>query len=328
MVARYDRAELNALAERLLSCVGMDRDKATVVATKLVEADLLGHDTHGLQLLAGYMAELRTGRMRGSGTPRTVSDHGPVTVWDGDWICGVWLATAGLDLACEKATEFGVGVVSIKRSHHIACLQTYLPSAVERGLVPMIVCTDPSAATVAPFGGLDPVLQPDPMAIGFPTGGDPILIDMSASITTNGMVQRKRRAGSRLEGLWLQDSDGNLSDDPTVLDTQPPGTLLLSGGHDHGHKGYGMALLVECLAQGLSGYGRANSEKRWSSSVFIEVLDPRKFAGLGEFEMQAGHLVTACHGSRAHPRVTSVRTPGEAAMRRKARGLVQGRAGL
>jgi LDH2 family malate/lactate/ureidoglycolate dehydrogenase len=100
--------------------------------------------------------------------------------------------------------------------------------------------------------------------------------------------------------------------------------LLPTGGQDHGHKGYGLALLVEALSQGLSGYGRANAEKRWGASVYVQVFDPAVFAGVAEFAEQTSTLVALCHGSRPHPNVQNVRVPGEQALARKRQALAEG----
>ena len=138
----------------------------------------------------------------------------------------------------------------------------------------IVASSDPSDATMAPFGGVAAVFTPDPIAFGIPTDGDPILVDISASITTNGMTGRLRREGRRYPGLWAQDAQGRPTDDPAVLSATPPGSLLPTGGTDHGHKGYGLALAVEALTQGLAGHGRAEKPTTWAANVFVQVIDP------------------------------------------------------
>ncbi len=321
---RYDAGELIAFAAALLVRHGMQANRAQPVAEILVEADMMGHDTHGLQLLPAYLADLTSGRMAADGEPTVVSDRGAVAVWDGGWLSGVWLTLQGLETAAAKAKAFGIGAVAIRRSHHIACLQAYLPRITEQGLMAMITCSDPSGASVAPFGGLDAVFTPDPIALGIPTEGEPILIDMSSSITTNGMTGRLDRNGERAGGLWMQDSEGRATDDPKVLSQVPPGTLLPTGGHDHGHKGYGMALMVEALSQGLSGYSRDTAEKRWGAATFIQVFDPELFAGAGAYQETTSALVRLCLGSRPHPDMGAVRMPGQKALSRRRDALENG----
>ena len=316
---------LVAFAEAALAKAGMDA-KARLVAEILVQADLMGHDTHGVALLPGYIGELQRGTMLGYGEPEVLRDHGAVAHWDGRWLSGISIVAAAIDTAAAKARLYGIGAVSIKHAHHTACLQAYLERATSNGLMVIIASSDPATSTVAPFCGLDAVFGPDPIAVGIPTKGDPILIDMSSSITTNGMVARTVREGGRLGGQWLQDSQGNLTDDPQVLTTQPPGTLLLAGGHDHGQKGYGLALTVEALSHGLSGGGRKTASPRWTASVFVQVLDPAAFAGSDQFVEETEHLVWLCHQSRVAPGLdlASVRVPGEQAQARRRMALQNG----
>ena len=238
--ARYRASDLTGFAAALFAAAGCDGDKPAVVAAGLVEADLLGHTTHGLQLAPVYLGDLASGGMTARGEPEVVVDRGACVTWDGKRLPGVWLAARAVDLATERATTYGVATVVIRRSHHIGCLAAYLQRATDRGLMITVTCSDPAVATVAPFGGRKAVYTPDPLAVGIPTTGDPILIDISASITTNGMAGRLRRARKRFPGPWALDAAGRPTDDPNALFTDPPGTLLPVGGTEYGHKGYGL----------------------------------------------------------------------------------------
>jgi LDH2 family malate/lactate/ureidoglycolate dehydrogenase len=324
MTTRHRAADLTGFAAGLFSAAGMEPDKAATVGEILVEADLMGHDTHGLQLAPAYLADLQRGGMRATGEPEVVADRKAAIVWDGGRLSGVWLTAAALDLACDRARDYGTATVAIRNAHHTACLAAYLQRATQRGQMTIIACSDPAVATVAPYGGLDAVFTPDPIAIGIPTGGDPILIDMSASITTNGMANRLKAAGRRFRGAWAQDADGNPTDDPNVIWGDRPGTLLPTGGKDHGHKGYNLALLVEALSQGLSGDGRSSKPTHWGGSIFIQVFEPEAFAGLTAFNRETSQLVALCHASRAAPGVAAVRLPGEQALARKRAALQDG----
>ena len=180
-------ADLLALAAALLEKSGLDHAKAETVAELLVEADLMGHDTHGLALLPRYLEEIAAGAMTIKGEPDVIRDTGSCITWDGRRLPGVWLVAMALDLALDRAMIHGVATAVIRNSHHIGCLAAYLPRATERGYMLIISSTDPSNASVAPFGGTQAVFTPNPVAVGIPTGADPILIDTSASITTNKM---------------------------------------------------------------------------------------------------------------------------------------------
>ena len=312
---RYRAADLIDFTAALFAAAGCDGDKSAVIAAGLVEADLLGHTTHGLHLAAPYLGELASGKMLARGEPDVVADRGAVVTWDGKTLPGVWLAARAVDLAVERATTYGTATVVIRRSHHIGCLAAFLQRATDRGMMVIVACSDPAAASVAPFGGRKAVFTPDPFAVGIPTDGDPILIDTSASITTNGMATRLHREGKRLPGAWALDAAGNPTDDPT-------GTLLPTGGADHGHKGYGLALMVEALTQGLGGFGRADAPTGWGAAVFVQVLDPTAFGG--GFARQTTWLAGACRACPPVPGVDAVRLPGQRGLALKRRALADG----
>jgi LDH2 family malate/lactate/ureidoglycolate dehydrogenase len=310
-IYRFDA--LVGFAERLLKAAGLDGDKPSVIADILVAADAMGHTTHGLAQLSGYLEEIESGEMTTTGEPEVVSERPGAVVWDGRRLPGVWLTAKAVAMASARAKVNGVCAVTIRRSHHIACLAAFLPAATSRGLMAVIASSDPSSADVAPFGGKRPVYSPDPLAVGIPTGGDPILVDVSASITTNGMSARLRRQGHLFPGLWAIDAEGVPTNDPVVLVAEPRGSLLPAGGVDHGHKGYGLALAVEALTQALSGYGRADGETRWGASVFVQVFDPEAFGGLTSFIRQTDWIAKACVNTPPIDPQRPVRLPGASA---------------
>ncbi|MCB1494516.1 MAG: Ldh family oxidoreductase [Bauldia sp.] len=316
-MTRYRAADLIDFTTALFAAAGMDGDKPATVAEILVEADLMGHDTHGLALAPNYLKEIGTGAMRATGEPEVLSDHKAALLWDARRLSGVWITAKAIDIACERARDYGVATVSVRESHHIACLAAYLTRATNRGQVVVIASSDPAVASVAPFGGLDPVFTPDPFAVGIPTTRDPILIDMSSSITTNGMAGRLNANGEHFPGKWAQDHAGNATNDPRILFEEPKGSLLPTGGHDHGHKGYGMALVVESLSQGLSGDKRAPQPGYWGAAIFIQIFEPEAFAGRAVFTDATSELVSLCHASRPAVGVEKVRLPGERALARK-----------
>jgi len=321
---RYRASELIDYAAALFAAAGCDGDKPATIAAGLVEADLLGHTTHGLQLASTYLGELETGGMIPRGEPEIVADRGGTVTWDGRCLPGVWLATRAVDLAVERAAVHGVVTVVVRRSHHIGCLAAFLQRATDRGLMITIASSDPAAASVAPYGGRKAVFTPNPIAVGIPTDGSPILIDISASITTNGMAGRLRREGKRFPGPWALDGSGVPTDDPAALVGDLPGTLLPVGGMDYGHKGFGLALMVEALTQGLGGFGRAEAPKGLGASVFLQVIDPEVFGGAEAFRRETGWLATACRDTPPVPGVDAVRLPGQRGLDHKRHALANG----
>jgi LDH2 family malate/lactate/ureidoglycolate dehydrogenase len=321
---RYRAADLVEHARALFAAAGCDGDKPATIAEGLVEADLLGHSTHGLQLATAYLGELEAGTMTPRGEPEVVADRGGAVTWDGRRLPGLWLTARAVDLAIERAASHGIVAVVIRRSHHIGCLASFLQRATNRGLMITIASSDPADASVAPFGGRKAVFTPDPVAIGIPTDGDPVLVDISASITTNGMSNRLRREGKRFPGAWAIDSAGHETDDPAALFTDPPGTILPIGGAVYGHKGYGLALTIEALTQGLGGFGRAEAPTGWGASVFVQVIDPAAFGGSADFRRETSWTAAACRTNPPVPGVDAVRLPGERGLERKRQALVDG----
>jgi LDH2 family malate/lactate/ureidoglycolate dehydrogenase len=324
MELRYRPDDLVQFASALFAAAGCDGDKPNVIAECLVEADLLGHTTHGLQLAPAYLRDLASGSMNARGEPEVVADRGGAITWDGRRLSGVWLTARAIDLAAERVADHGIVAVVIRRSHHIACLASFLQRATDRGLMVTIASSDPAVASVAPFGGKKAVLTPDPIAVGIPTDGEPLLIDISASITTNALTNRLHKEGKRFPGAWALDAEGRPTDDPAVFSTNPPGTLLPTGGVDHGHKGYALALMIEALTQGLGGFGRADSPTGWGASVFIQVIDPAAFGGREAFQRQTGWTANACRTNPPAPGVDAVRVPGQRGLEKKRKALAEG----
>ena len=311
---RYHCDELIDYAQSLLTAAGLEHEKAHAVAQVLVEGDLMGHNTHGLALLPGYLGELEAGTMEKRGTHTVLADYPAGVTWDGRRLPGPWLVLQAMALAFTRAASQGTCTVVIRRSHHIACLAAYLKRATDQGLLMILTCSDPNTESVAPFGGLDPVFTPNPIAAGIPTNNVPVLMDISTSATTNGMTNRLHKEGKRLPAAWVMDGHGVAGDDPAVLFNHPKGTILPLGGMDSGHKGYGLSLLVEALTGGLAGHGRADPAEGWGATVFLQVIDPRAFSGLHAFTRQTDAVAAACRTSRPIRPGDAVRTPGEKGM--------------
>lgn len=315
-VSRYSAAALAAFARSLVERAGVRGDIAADVAEVLVTGDLLGHTTHGMALLAPYLAEIEKGAMAKSGAPTIVNSRPAAQTWDGGRLPGPWLTLRALDAAIEMANVYGTGTVVVRRSHHIACLAAYLLRATERGLVALVQSSDPTVAAVVAHGGTTPILTPNPMAAGLPTSGDPILVDISSSITSMGFAKQEMNAGRRLPGAWLIDAQGEPTDDPGALFREPKGALLPLGGIEAGYKGFGLALIVEAMTAGLAGHGRADPPAGWGGTVFVQALDPDAFGGLAAFRRQMDEVARDAHASTPRSANAPVRLPGEAAMRR------------
>jgi len=324
MTTRYNAESLIVFARSLLGKVDLPAERAAAVADILVEGDLMGHTTHGLQLLAPYLKELSEGGMSATGEPKVLQDRGSAVTWDGNYLPGPWLVTHAMELMFDRIAAHPVMTVVVRRSHHIACLQAYLKRATDRGLVMLLISSDPSCGSVTPYGGCTPLYTPNPIAAGLPTDGEPILMDISTSTTTNGLTQRLYDAHRDLPHRWLIDNEGRTSSDPAVLFSEPPGAILPLGGMESGHKGFALGLLVEALTASLGGFGRADGPQRWGASVFIQIIDPGAFGGLEDFKRETGWLAAACRNTPGLPGGSGVRLPGQRGLELRREYLANG----
>ena len=306
---RFASADLRALAAALFVRAGLAPDKSEVVSRIMVEADMLGRSTHGLALSNRYLTDIESGTVLSDGAPTVIADRGACVTWDGRMLPGIWLTEEAVKLAAARAPTYGTATVVVSNGHHIGCLAAYLRMATERGLMITVATSIPTAGCVAPFGGTRALFTTNPIAVGIPTEGDPILLDTSASVTTNNMVGKMVREGRRFDHEWLLDKDGHPSADPQVV--KNGGTILPAGGLDHGQKGYNWAIMVEALTQALPGFGRADQPASGGSGIFVQVLDPSAFGGLPAYTRQTTWLAEACRSNPPRPGIARVRVPGE-----------------
>lgn len=321
---KYLSEDLLALSQKLLQACGLSPSRAETVATTLLESDLMGHTTHGLALLPAYLKELESGGMKQTGEPKILQDKGASFSWDGDYLPGPFLVHKAIDQAIERTNDHPVITATIQKAHHIGCLAAYPDKATRQGLVMLLSCSDPGNATVAPFGGLKGTYSPNPIAAGFPTAGDPIIIDISMSATANGYINQKQRAGEKLPHPWLQDADGQVTDDPEAFFVDPPATILPLGNQDSGYKGFALGILVEALTNALGGFGRSSEPENWGGSVFLQIIDPAAFGGLDYFKKEMSFFEENALKSPAPSGGSPVRMPGQRAQQLKKRQLISG----
>jgi L-lactate dehydrogenase len=322
--ATYTYTALRDFGASLGEKLGLAADRAKAQAQILLEADLMGHTTHGFALLSGFLGNIESGAVRSTGEPKVLSDNGAAVLWDANDLPGTWVVSKAIDEACSRAGKHGVVTFVLKNTSHIAALGAYLRRATDRGLTITIMNSDPSMRTVAPAGAMQPQLAANPLAFGYPTQDEPILIDISTSPVANGWVRRWAAEGRRLPGQWLLDSNGNQTDDPAALFGSPAGSMLPLGGIELGHKGFALGLIVEVLTAGLCGAGRADKPTGGGTPVFIQIIDPTAFGGIDALKREAGWLAEACRNSKPRPDVATVRMPGDTALARRRAQLATG----
>jgi LDH2 family malate/lactate/ureidoglycolate dehydrogenase len=309
----------------LFAAAGLDAGKAEAMGRILVLTDMMGRHTHGLAQVPAYLDQVERGLMEGAGEPETLRDTGGTIVWDGGYRPGAWLVERALHLGFERLPRHGTVTFAIRKSHHIGCLAALAKAATDRGYLAILASSGPHTKIVAPFGGTTPLFSPNPFAIGYPATEFPVLVDISASITTVSMTREKAVAGQQFEHPWLLDHEGRPTRDPSVAErAEKRGSLMLLGGMESGHKGFGLALMVEALTGGLAGHGRREAPTRWGANVFLQLLDPEAFAGREAFVAQMDFFAEQVHANPPTDPAAPVRLPGEKAARLIAQAEAEG----
>lgn len=247
-------AKLTTFARELFQAAGVEESDAAQMAASLVDANLRGHDSHGVMRIASYIDQIQQGRIFPTGRLEIIKESASSIVADGHWGLGLVLAHQLVDRMIEKATHSAVVIGTLQRSSHIGRLGEYAEKFAAKGLVSMALAnTHGAAQRVAPVGGKRPRLGTNPICIGVPGGANgPFVFDIGTSATAEGKVRVKKIAGEPVPPGWILDPEGNPSTDPNQLYGNPPGTILPLGG-DQAYKGFGLAFMIEMLCGGMSG---------------------------------------------------------------------------
>ncbi len=324
MPTRYSYNTLMDFSTTLLIKAGLSKDRASIMAKSIIDADLLGHTTHGLALLPAYIEQLESGGMKANGDLAVINDSGAALAWDADYLPGHWVLHCAIDEALRRIKEHPVVTITIQRAHHIGALSVYPERATEKGLMMLLSVNDPACKMVAPFGGVTPVYSPNPIAVGIPTDGEPIVADVSTSTTAFGTIIRARNEGKHLDHPWLIDGYGNPTTDPMQTEADPPASILPLGAMDNGYKGYALGLMVEAMTAGLSGHGRKDDPKKWGCSVFLQIINPNSFAGKTSFIEEMSVQAKQCKASSPIDESKPVRVPGERGFALRQKQLKEG----
>lgn len=308
-----DAAALRTLVRTVLERCGAPPSYATTVADHLVESNLSGHDSHGVMRLPQYVAAIGKRSIIADAAPELISETGSACVVSGHWGFGQVAAMFAMEHILQTAQQSALGCAVLRESNHIGRLGAYAEMAAARGMAGLIMANGHGAAALmAPFGGIDPRLCSNPIAFGAPSAdGPPMLLDTSMSAMAEGSVRVRLRRGEQLPPDCIVDAEGNPTTDPAALYGPPPGSLLPFGG-PVGHKAYGLAVMVECLAGALSGAGCTSDDApRGGNAGFFLVIDIGAFTGLDAFEQQLTGLAEWIKSSRPAPGGGEILMPGE-----------------
>ena len=309
------------LLERLVTAIfqaaGSQPAEATAVAQHLVEANLVGHDSHGVIRIAPYVAWVRESKLVPNRAPRTVLAAGSIGVLDGQLGYGQVMARHATELAIKLASEHGIAAVALFNSGHVGRVGAWAAQAAEAGLVALcFVNTSGGGILVAPTGGIDRRLSANPIAIAVPVrGARPLLVDMSTCAIAEGKIRVAFNKGQKVPDGAIIDAQGRPTNDPRVFYADPPGAILPVGGH----KGFGLGVMVEMLAGALTGGGCSRlGVPRLEQAMFTIAIDPRKFQPEEAFATEVRQYIEFVKSSRTVTPGGEILMPGEPEERSRA----------
>jgi uncharacterized oxidoreductase len=310
---RISAGELQSVGSKILAALRVPADEATWVAELLVRANLAGHDSHGVICIPQYARAVRAAEVH-AGAPIEIVQESPSTALiNGNWGLGQVVSRRAMNIAIQKAQETTISSVAAHNLYHVGRLADYTRMAAEHNLVGIMMVNGGGASPlVAPFGGTAGRLGTNPISIAFPTGGAvPILFDMATSIAAEGKVRVTRNRGEQAPDGWLLDKQGNPTTDPNALYQSPRGAILPFGG-SAGHKGYGLALVVEILGGivARAGYARPGAA-RFSNGTFIIAIDISAFLDPGQFRTEVDDLLQYVKSAPKASGVEAILYPGE-----------------
>ena len=307
------RAEkLTAAVRAVVAAAGSSAGEAQQVAANLVEANLRGHDSHGVGMVPRYVDAVLEGGLALNAQVRVVNDSGSLLTLDGMCGYGQVIGAEAMALGAERAQKHGVCVVGLAHSHHLGRIGHWAEQCVAAGLVSIHFVNVLARPIVAPFGGRDARLGTNPFCVGIPRPGkEPVILDFATSKIAQGKTRVAYNKGEQVAPGTIIDNHGEPTTDPRFTVIEPTGALLPFGEH----KGAGLALICELLGGALAGGATAqpitDGRRQVLNSMFSILVDP---APLGTAANLAAEMEAFVEFATASPPVAGVervRTPGE-----------------
>ncbi len=321
---RIPHGELRDLAAGIFRAAGCDAAEAMCVASRLVEANLVGHDSHGVIRIPSYVRWLAEGKVVAGQTLEVAFENDAVAVVDGRFGLGQTIGEQAVNLGVAKARKHGVAVIALRNSGHLGRIGDWPLMAAEAGLLSLhFVNTTGAGILVAPFGGTQRRLSANPFAAGVPMAGSaPLILDMSACTIAEGKIRVALNKGVAVPEGCIIDSEGKPTTDPRVFYGDPPGAILSIAGH----KGYGLGVICEVLAGALTGGGCSNPANagRVVNGMLSIYLDTSFFQKDEAFDAEMARFVAWVKSSAKVSPDGEILMPGEIEERTKARRLAEG----
>ena len=321
--ARIAPEALRAFGTDVLTSLGVPEEDGALVADSLVQADLWGHQSHGLLRLPWYAARIRSGAMTARTEPAVLADTGPLVSLDGRDGIGQVLTERARRTAVDRARAHGVGVVGVRNSNHFGTAMYFTRRAAEEGCVGVL--TTNASPAMAPWGGREKRLGTNPWSIAAPApGGRVVAVDIANTAVARGKIHLAKNRGERIPETWALGADGAPTTDPAegLL-----GVVLPMAGH----KGYAITFMMDVLSGALTGssvgtgvHGPYEADARSGCGHLFLALDPSAFGDRDAYEVRVAQLIGEVKGVPLAQGFDEVFYPGEVEDRAAAGNLAAG----
>ena len=308
MILAHER--LRSLMEALFAAAGCGVSESACVARSLVEANLVGHDSHGVIRAPTYLEWLRAGKVRANQSPEVVLETEAFAVIDGQLGFGQVMGEAAVKLGVAKTSRHGMAAVALRNSGHLGRIGEWPELAAKAGMVSIhFVNTSGGGILVAPQGGTDRRLSANPIAAGVPVeGGPPILVDISTCTIAEGKIRVAFNKHEKVPEGCILDGEGRPTTDPAAFYGPPPGAILPLGGH----KGYSLSILTDILAGALTGGGCSRFGVDHVANNMLSILfDPAFFREDGGFSDEVRRFIAHVKSARPSTPDGVILVPGE-----------------
>lgn len=320
-----DAPRLHALVCALWEQAGSAPEEARLVADHLVQANLSGHDSHGVGMIPRYLRSLRDGELKLNTHARIARDAGAVLTVEGGRGFGQVVAYEAMEAGIARAAQTGICAVGLRNAHHIGRIGHWAEQCARAGMVSFHFVNVAGDPLVAAFGGIDARIGTNPFCAAFPRAGQPpLVLDFATSRIAFGKTRVAYNKGHQVPPDSLIDHTGQPSNEPRVVHEDPRGCLLPFGGH----KGYGMAAMCEILAGALSGGFTTHEGTLMTNSAIINcmlsvIVSPAAFDA-PDAEGEADAFIAWLKASRRAQGVDEVLLPGEPELARRAERSAHG----
>jgi uncharacterized oxidoreductase len=316
---------LRAAMSELMLGFGSQAREIDLVVDNLLQANLTGHDSHGVGMLPRYGGAFLEGDLRPNAHVSIRMDGGAMLALDGHAGFGQVIGDETMRIGIERAQRHGSCIVALGNSHHLGRIGAWAEMAVAEGLVSIHFVNVISRPIVAPWGGGDARFGTNPFAVGIPVaGGEPIVLDFATSVIAQGKARVAYNKGEPLAPGQLLDDRGEPTTDPRYGVVPPLGALRTFGEH----KGFGLALVCEllggALAGGLSVHEAASGRQRVLNGMLTILFDPARIADAPTFRREMQAVLDWVQASPAQPGADGVRIAGEPERECRARRLAEG----